>query len=366
MGAGSPVLALFAFLSIAGTLGVLPEYPIGREEMEVRGEYYTGGGKYLGGIPMHREDVQFFECTRFNSDGSSSSTTDSSVNSADGIAHTSTNLGVAENATVCLSWTANKIESGVVHEEGRCSCQSVASDSQYCEAWTCGQLGTESARCTCEAEGGDSRKFCSSWTCVQTDSDGTHDVGEYQCVTASDSPGFCETWTGLIEWSARVRVSSCACAEQWKGVRVCQYWECKERDLTKCSQTRRDWCNIGVSLGVGGLIGSLGAMGVAFCIYSLKKKGLRGWVLRIALGVLWMAIWSTGVVVWGGQDGAMYVGVWWGAIIASGFLCRCFATHRHRITACLATCRDGSTNPLALCRERAPKLMDKLDAPIPN
>lgn len=39
-------------------------------------------------------------------------------------------------------------------------------------------------------------------------------------------------------------------------------------------------------------------------------KGLA--VLFIIFGVLWCLSWAVGVVIWGGQDGATYVGIMWG------------------------------------------------------
>lgn len=47
------------------------------------------------------------------------------------------------------------------------------------------------------------------------------------------------------------------------------------------------------------------------------------YVCFVLLGFLWMAVWSIGVVIWGGQDGAMYVGIWWGALIVIDLLYAC-------------------------------------------
>lgn len=338
-------MAVFPLLlPIRGVLSVLPDFPIGKREMETRADYYTETGKYRGGFPMYDDEFQLYECTTFNSVSSNSSAT-TTTTATDGNA-TTTDGAEEGNATVCMAWTANEVGSDV-YDVGRCSCQSLANDAEYyCEAWTCSQLGVESTRCTCKSEDADSGQFCSSWSCVETDADGTQEFGEYQCVNASNSsPAFCEAWTGVIEGSGEMEVSACECVEQWDGVGVCSYWECKERGLDKCSTTNKGWCNIGVSVGVGGFFGSLGAMLVALSIiFPVKKKDLD-WIVLVPAGLFWMSVWSAGVVVWGGQDGAMYAGIWWGAIIALALLYRCFVEYRHH---------------------HVTQSRNKLDAPIPN
>lgn len=343
MGAGSTaVFAVFALLPITRASSALPEYPIDGTEMKVRAEYYTEGGKYLGGMPEYVNKFQFFECTRFASESTNSSTatsnttTDGSTTTTDDITTTTTTTtdGAQGNATVCTSWTVNEVGSDL-NDVGRCSCQSVANTGYYCKEWTCSRLGAESTQCTCEEEDAGSEKFCSSWTCLETDPDGTQEVGEYTCVTASStsSPEFCEAWTGVIEGSGEVEVSSCACAEQLDGVGICSCWECKERGMAKCSRANSSWCNIAMSVGVGGFVGSWGAMLVAFGVYISDKRCRHRvdyfdlcYVLLI--GFLSMAGMSVAVLVWGGQDGAVYSGIWWGAIIAGSLLWRCLPGHQ--------------------------------------
>lgn len=303
-----------ALLPITGTLSVLPDFPLSSREIEIRARYYTENGKYRGGIPRFENALQLYECTEVYSD--------STIATTDGNATTTTTDGGEGNATVCMAWTANA-SGPEVYEIGKCSCQAVADNSEYCEAWTCSQVGVESTRCTCKTEDDDSGKFCSSWTCVETDSDGTQEFGEYQCVIASSSipSEFCAAWTGVVEGSGEVEVAACECVEQWDGAGVCSYWECKERGLRKCSHVDKGWCNIGVSIGVGGFLGSLGAMLVGYTLFAMAYKNVN-FIVIILGGFIWMAAWSAGVVVWGGQDGAVFAGVWWCLVIALGVICR--------------------------------------------
>lgn len=76
------------------------------------------------------------------------------------------------------------------------------------------------------------------------------------------------------------------------------------------------------SLRIGATIGSVGAMSVAYGIFSPYGMGPVVSLVLIALGVVWMAGWSAGVVIWGGQDGAMYAGIWWAAIVGLGCIYR--------------------------------------------
>lgn len=135
-----------------------------------------------------------------------------------------------------------------------------------------------------------------------------------------------------------MEVSTCECIQELSHGGVCSYWECQERGLTKCSLGGPSWCNIGVSVGVGGFFGSLGAAMLSWGLFGLnvdsQSSDCEG-RCKIIVGFLWMAAWSAGVVIWGGQDGAMYAGIWWGAIILYGLFCRCrrdwkFDFVRHR------------------------------------
>lgn len=231
-------------------------------------------------------------------------------------------------------------------------------NAEYCSAWTCSQLEVDNAitcsgsgdegcffekegertRCSCETEDEQfSGTFCAFWTCLERDSDGGQEFEEYQCVRASPSGEYCEAWTGVSESTEEEEVSSCECVEHLSGDGICSYWKCKERGLDKCSHASPSWCNIHVSVWVGGLFGSLGALGAVWGFLHLTTN----WTHRnvyispgepIAAGFLWMAGWSVGVVIWCGQDGALYAGIWWGSILALGSVICCLVD-RPRTTA---------------------------------
>lgn len=338
------ILLAFALMSIEVTVSYLTDFPLGSRELEVRAGYYTASGKYLGGIPKIESDTQLLECTGFKTDSDSSATIPTTR--TDGNA-TATTDGTEGNATMCMSWTSDEFGQGAKHV-GTCSCQSVAND-KYCAAWTCNQPGVVNTLCTCATEDVESKKFCSSWTCAETGLKGNQALGAYQCVTASNSSDFCEAWTGVIEGANNIEMSACECVGQWDGVSVCSYWECRERQLKMCLGASGSWCSIGVSLGVGGFIGSWGAVAIAYSIHNLYVyPPVPDSVIRIGIpGFFWMTAWLVGVVVWGGQDGALYAGLWWGSIIVVGWLCRYPGTY-------------------ATFRSRVAHWREKPDAPIPN
>lgn len=131
-------------LPITGIWSTLPDYPLSSRELSTRAGYYTDGGKYLGGIPKYDKKLEVYECTEFNSDNSSSSSnaTDSAAPDNSVVNGTTTD-GAEGNATVCTSWTANEVGSDEC-AVGRCFCQSIASNGEYCDAWTCSQLEVDS------------------------------------------------------------------------------------------------------------------------------------------------------------------------------------------------------------------------------
>lgn len=302
------VAVFLALLPITIVLSILPDFPLSNKQLKSRAGYYTDGGKYLGGIPWLETEIELYECT----DG---------------------------NATVCMSWTATESSSDE-HEVGTCSCQSVKND-EYCDAWTCSQVEVdnaatctdssedncfferevESTRCSCDVEDEESSgKFCASWACVETDSDGIREFEDYQRVRVSPSGQYCEAWTGDIESVEEVETSACECVEEWDGDGFCSFWECRERGLDKCSRYMYGWCNLGVSVGVGGVFGFFGAILAALGFAHITEYD-EVYMLWIVLGFLWMAVWSAGVVIWGGQDGAMISGIWWGTTVGYGILC---------------------------------------------
>lgn len=147
-------------------------------------------------------------------------------------------------------------------------------------------------------------------------------------MRASSDAVYCEAWTGEVQSSEEVRVSSCACVDKFEGVSVCAYWNCEQRGLDMCSEGGLGWCNLGISLGVGGFFGSWGALLAAWAIFRLLHRARHPSYMRmygcfVLLGFFWMTAWSIGVVVWGGVDGAIYAGIWWGGLILIDLLYAC-------------------------------------------
>lgn len=305
----------------------LPDLPLSDRDLNVRAGYYTDTGKYLGGIPGYNNMYEFFDCTEYMYDFSYGNT--------GGI------------ATVCKTWVANEVGSQR-YDTARCSCQSIK-DAAYCDVWTCSHIdvynpfscsGSElfcyvqkevrTTECMCVEEAYSGR-FCESWTCLDIDSDGNGNGSmvfeTYTCVTTSPTADFCVAWTGEIDTSNAIGLSTCACVQRSTSSSVCSSWECQMRGMDKCSSAGSGWCNIGVAVGVGGLFGSLGAWFAAIGLYrflSNKTPIYRSSGLDYLVGFSWMSAWSIGVVIWGGEDGAIYVTFWWMSMIAIGLLCGCY------------------------------------------
>lgn len=330
------ILLTATLLPVTEIGGVFPEFPFGEHELKRRTGYYEAGGKYLGGIPKYDTEFELFECTEFNYDNSH-------------------DAPLGNEATVCLGWTESEVSSAE-SQVGMCSCDALAT-AGYCGEWSCTQLEVENKansripdsdaasegeaqgkrECSCEVEH-DSGTFCALWTCAQARSSSGSDSGDgdsssqephqfeqYRCVRESADAEYCEGWTGVAETSGEVTLSACECVDEWNSVAVCSYWECESRVMKRCSQAGPGWCNIGISVGVGGFFGSWGALLAAWGLLRLVHRAKQSYFdsagYDIFFGFAWMAGWAVGVTIWGGQDGAMYAGIWWGAIVAIGLLC---------------------------------------------
>lgn len=132
-------------------------------------------------------------------------------------------------------------------------------------------------------------------------------------MRVSTSGLYCEAWTGEIVSSEEVQVSSCECLDNWNGDGMCSYWTCKEREMNKCST-----CDLTIAIAAFGLIGMIG---VLICASAM----CTGSVAAVLGGTLWACLWSSGVVIWGGQDGAMYVGIAWVGVLIIASLFKCAA-----------------------------------------
>lgn len=314
MGSSGLCLACLLFAIIDVTLGSFPDFPLTKGELKVKAGYFTESGKYLGGIPKFDNEIEYYDCLEYAVTNTSSAATNTS-------------------SAPCVNWIANEAGGGE-YELGECTCKSVQS-GKYCEAWTCSQVETdtsptcvgsepkncyfevegEGTRCSCERED-ESGYFCASWTCLETDSDGNQEDEVYTCARVASSGLYCEAWTGVTESVEEVEASVCECLEEWNGEGTCSYWECEERGMNKCSRGGKSWCNLGVSVGVGGTFGFLGIVYAGFVTFAEYSSPLY----TLPCTLLWCSLWAIGVVIWGGQDGAIYAGTWWALALLVAFL----------------------------------------------
>ncbi|CAM9281965.1 unnamed protein product, partial [Hapterophycus canaliculatus] len=297
----------FSFLNFAGA--ELPDYPMTLGDMEVLAGYYTSDGKYLGGIP-HFDGLshEIYECTDF--------------------LYAELNNTAASNATVCAAWSADESYG----ELGTCECKFYASNGAYCSDWLCDQDplldrccccsdGNDSTFCQCDDDVGDSEDslYCDSWSCKQLSPGGRVEYEEYHCQRSSPTGDYCEAWNGNVTASDEYEVVACECKANWNGDQVCSFWECEELGISTCKSAGASWCNLGVSVGVGGGIGFIGVLAICVRLIRISAKELavsRTDVFVIMIDVLWCLAWFFAVVIWGGADGATYVGIMWGVPLA--------------------------------------------------
>ncbi|CAN0276866.1 unnamed protein product, partial [Scytosiphon promiscuus] len=272
----------------------LPDYPMTLGDMEVLAGYYTSDGKYLGGIPEpHDLSREIYQCTEF--------------------LYAEPN-NTASDATVCAAWSADE-SYGEGFQLGTCECMYYAANEAYCSDWLCEQDGNENTFCQCDDDVSDSQDnlYCNSWSCKQISPGGRLELEEYNCQRSSPSGDYCEAWNGNVTASDEVEVVACECMANWNGDQVCSFWECEELGLSTCNSAGHSWCDLGVSVGVGGGLGLIGVVMICGGILGLSTKAhsIERNLSLIAMGVLWCLSWSSAVVVWGGADGATYVGVMW-------------------------------------------------------
>ncbi|CAB1097860.1 unnamed protein product [Ectocarpus sp. CCAP 1310/34] len=317
------VRSTFVFLVLSSSLGIVwgeyPDYPMTFADMKVLAGYYTEDGKYLGGIPKADPvSKEIYECaadTYFYPSGN-----DTVTDSADGTGE----------ATACLEWRADE-SAGGIFQKGTCECTSIDNES-YCSAWTCNQVkqeeecnssgsncvvstNTDAVLCQCDLDV-PSGLYCDSWSCKQIDSDGREEFEEYHCQREAESGHYCEAWNGNVTATDEVEVVTCECVATWNGDRLCSYWECEEIGLSSCNSTK-GWCDLGLSIGLAGVFGLAGALAAGFSFASFgcfeqSTTGMRAVVCMGIGGILWCMVWSVGVVIWGGVDGVVYVGIMWG------------------------------------------------------
>ncbi|CAN0472675.1 unnamed protein product, partial [Ectocarpus sp. 8 AP-2014] len=297
----------------------LPDFPMTLADMEVLAGYYSAGGKYLGGIPKaHTLSREIYECTDFQ--------------------YSEPN-NTASNATYCTGWSADESYGGGF-QLGDCECKFGASNGAYCSDWICDQESSDYTFCQCDDTGAAEGLFCNAWSCKQISSGGRAEFEDYRCQRPSPSGHYCEAWNGNVTASDEFEIVSCECMANWHGDQVCSFWECEEElGLSTCSSAGASWCDLGVSIGVGGGIGLLGVLAICSGIVLVGRMNSEGQsdtaagLMSIALGTVWCLSWSSGVVIWGGEVGATYVGIMWGVPIVLAAVVtasRCFVVYRVR------------------------------------
>ncbi|CAM9835215.1 unnamed protein product [Discosporangium mesarthrocarpum] len=287
------------------------DVPLSERELKTRAGYYTTEGKYLGGIPDISWDLksELYLCKDFSP-------------------HI--------NPTICTSWTTTE-SSDTAAESGTCTCRH--GNGLYCQSWFCSQnvskalseaQNLEITYCDCAKEY-DNGNYCQTWTCVV---DGNQANEQYDCLAPSLEGQYCQAWTGFIESVEEVESTACECMENVTADSICSRWRCLEKGLSKCEAM--DWCDLGISVGVGGGSGLLATLTyLCFKIPRYRPPHFKfdsrdtQWLVFL---LMWWALWSPLVVIKGGQDGAMWVALlWFGPVLllwCSGPLLRCLYSPR--------------------------------------
>lgn len=286
---------LFSFFVV--TRGELSDYLMSFGDMKVMAGYYTAEGKYLGGIPrkeyLHQEHGIFGCKEGFFAEAN----------------------GTTEvTPAACLEWRGDQWASAKWCREkfpfceytlSSCTCDLVINQA-YCSEWVCSKsfeqtrskssgnggtytvktLGEYSVSCKCEQEH-ETGRYCDSWSCEWGDSRSGGE--EYSCLRTSPSGYYCDLWSGHTIVSG-AHTAACQCLSEWNGNSSCYFWECESRFLDKCG-SGDSWCNLGVSIGVGGGFGLVGVImmvyGVYMCTTSTFDRDIVAGVCGFLLGMFW-------------------------------------------------------------------------------
>lgn len=200
------IVLLFSLMVVAR--GSLPDFPMTFNEMKIKAGYYTENGKYRGGLPKADAlELEIYECLEYT----------------DGIATigNATAIDVSNDTITCIEWRADE-SGGGTFELGSCTCKYLQGN-EYCGAWTCNQITTDSdcntsgdclydsntdaVLCMCDVEN-ESGRYCDAWSCRQIDSDGREEFEDYTCVRESDSGHFCDAWTGTVNSTDEIEVTT--------------------------------------------------------------------------------------------------------------------------------------------------------------
>ena len=219
--------------------------------------------------------------------------------------------------THCTSWNVSE-RSRKKHETGNCTCEETT--SPYCQQWTCNTtyqyrcqnsenpatcIAVETLKCDCIVSALNER-YCWKWRC-QEDSNtvpgGQFGFEDHECVVGNDTAAFCSRWHGNTSSKYVVESSACECFERGRG--FCKYWQCRERKITRCTQTNLGWCQLEIAIGVGG---GLGLFLFIFCVLrrQVSFAHWEGTTRKLETGhvlvcfVLFCLPWSVGVAIWDG------------------------------------------------------------------
>lgn len=286
------LLGALVYLSCTVRLadGERPPYPMSDTELLVAAGYYDESGKYKGGIPRFYDNTEVGECTTVE-------------------------------GGVCQEWEVMEGSSEKLSK--MCSCDELSDDETYCSSWFCSAVEPDdspeceedcfitiaysSRTCSCDNGG---PNFCTEWTCSEASAewDWKSSTETSECEEPSDFDQYCEGWTREISAPDSLGVASCECVGEEDG--TCSKWECSERGIDRCGGV----CDVRVAVGVGGTLGVIGGV----LLFNAVKDG--GALCSLVL-ILWVLGAAASVVYWGGQDGAIYVGVMWGGLIILRAMC---------------------------------------------
>lgn len=243
---------------------------------------------------------------------------------------------VLNNTEHCLTWITRESSSEET-EEGRCHC--LEDDTPYCASWVCSEVEiarsadcsgdgpcrditqAEHTECSCEETDADDR-YCRVWRCFEDGADGFIEEEEYTCLEEDVSREYCFRWRGDISSSYELESSVCQCT--YRAETYCKSWECQERGLIRCAAHEGGWCDLNVSIGVGGGFGVVCIIiGKIWALVSEEKYRYA----RLSVWFLFGCLpWTAGVVIWGGVRGLPIVaGMWMFALVFSCihiYLCR--------------------------------------------
>lgn len=122
----------------------------------------------------------------------------------------------------------------------------------------------------------------------------------------------CEPYAHQIPGEGIVQMEACECLTKSSGENgVCAFSTCVPKSIKDCSI-----CNFSLSVGLWGTLGVLGLLMVTQRIFSKDYKSPC-----LLIGVIFILGCAAAAVLYGGQDGGMYVGIMWAAALVFFYCC---------------------------------------------